>query len=587
MDIIVNPNILKYLLRLLDRTNSMKQISDHVAEKPLFDPVTVSEFAFKRVRPEEAGVSSYLIGSFLHEVIKVKKLDIHGILIIKDGNVICDAKTNGFDVNYPHVWHSLSKSVTSMAIGMLIDEGKLSLDDKVFKLLEKRVGPLSTLAYRNLTVRHLLTMTSGASFAEVGTVVEKNWLRSYFESGVSFQPGKKFNYNSLNSYVLSCIVKEVSGQGLCDYLKPRLFAPLGIKDFHWEKSPEGIENGGWGLYMCREDVAKLAQLYLDNGIWNGRRIISEKWIAYSTTPWVKTPDEFGDFDYGCHIWCNKHKNSFLFNGMFCQDALVLRDKRTVIVTNGGIEQLFQQSEYYNIIDKYFNAENPSIPYNIHCKKVIKDISGKNSVWKKPILCKRLPKAIKKSLGVIYYGSDVKGAPFKGAQRGGSTVSYGILPLTEQLVRNYYATGIRSACLRSESNGICLDIEEGEGIKRLPIVINKTVNTTLKFGQTEYRASVNSRITQNEDGVKTLMIRLTFPEISSTRYIKVCFLNDRLGISMSESPGLGLIWMFADNIERIIKKNKTISDVVSRIDSDSIFLKLEKRFEPDFTLFKDI
>jgi hypothetical protein len=84
-----------------------------------------------------------------------------------------------------------------------------------------------------------------------------------------------------------------------------------------------------------------------------------------------------------------------------------------------------------------------------------------------------------------------------------------------------------------------------------------------------------------------VVRITFPEVSSTRYIKVFFHDEKLDFIMSESPGLGLVWMFADEIERVLKKNKTIADVVSILDSDSIFIKLEKRFEPRFSLFKDI
>ena len=110
---------------------------------------------------------------------------------------------------------------------------------------------------------------------------------------------------------------------------------------------------------------------------------------------------------------------------------------------------------------------------------------------------------------------------------------------------------------------------------------------MKFGVTEYRACVRSDFLKNEDGTDVLVIRITFPENSSTRYIKFFFLENRLDFVMSESPGLGLVMMFADEIERVINKNKAISDVVSMFDSDSIFIKLEKRFEPRFSLFKDI
>jgi hypothetical protein len=142
-------------------------------------------------------------------------------------------------------------------------------------------------------------------------------------------------------------------------------------------------------------------------------------------------------------------------------------------------------------------------------------------------------------------------------------------------------------LRREDRKLYLDIEEGEGIKRLPLSPKRTVYTVLKFGTTEYRACIWSQFTKNEDNIDVLVVRITFPEVSSTRYIKVFFHDEKLDFIMSESPGLGLVWMFADEIERVLKKNKTIADVVSILDSDSIFIKLEKRFEPRFSLFKDI
>ena len=587
MDIIVNSNIVRYFTRLLDRTSPMTQISDHVPDKPLA-PVNVPiEQPFPRCKPEDKGVSTTAVRDFIYEVICDREIKLHGIMIIKDGSVIYELDTAGHNRRMRHVCHSLSKSVTSMAIGMLIDEGRLSLDDKVAKLLEKKVGPLSTLGYRTLTVRHLLNMTSGAGFAEVGTVVEKNWLKAYFESGVTFQPGKRFNYNSLNSYVLSCIVKEVSGYGLVDYLTPRLFSPLGIRDLHWERSPEGIENGGWGLYLRREDVAKLAQLYLDGGVWKGKRIISEEWVRRSTSAFIKTPDDAGDFNYGYHIWSNKEKGYFLFNGMFGQDALVMKKQRMIIVTNGGIEQLFQQSDYYKLVDKYFYNEPPAPTFDVSLKRLTKSLAGKTvKAGTRRLFFKPLPKAVRRSLGVVYNAPSVEGKPFKGAQTTGNPRGCGIMPLAEQLLRNTYATGVQSVCLRLEDRQLYLDVDEYESTKRLPIVPGKTVPTVLKFGQTQYRAAVHSVFSRDELGTDVLLVTLEFPEISSTRYLRIYFKDESVVVKMSEMPGLGLVRMVADSVENMLGKNKIIADVVSKIDSDILFLKLEKRFEPTFTLIKD-
>lgn len=583
MDIFVNTHLFRHVMRLLDRSSPIKASVSHIMSKPLCSADKPNTQPFPRSRPEDKGISSSAVSAFLDEAVNTLGLDLHGITIIKDGSVICEAQVGPYRPEYYHVCHSLSKSVTATAIGMLIDEGKLSLDSKVTKLLEKRVPAISMLGYRTLTVRHLLTMTSGASFAEVGVAVEKNWLKAFFESGISFSPGKKFHYNSLNTYVLSCIVKEVSGEGLCKYLKKRLFDPLGITNYNWELSPEGIEAGGWGLYLCREDMAKLGQLYLDKGVWKGKRIISEDWVELSTKPWVRTPADYGGFDYGYHIWNDKKGKSFLFNGMFCQDVLVLKEKRIIIATNGGLEQLFQQSEYYKLIDKYFAGDFMPNKKAKRLKKLLEDLK---TGGRKHIFSVKLPSDIRKNIGVRFKAEDYSKRPLRGAQNKGTPVSFSLLPIVEQMLRNSYATGIRSFTLNKDEGQLFLDVEETDGIKRIPISIDKWKETVLHFGNTDYRAASYATLSKNEDGYRLLKIKIAFPEVASTRIIKIYFKKDHLLVRMSESPGIGLIRIFADELETVIKKNRIMSDFISLIDSDAIFCKLEKRFEPEFSLYKE-
>src|SRR5699024_4911566 len=153
-----------------------------------------------------------------------------------------------------------------------------------------RLNPVSYRRFRSLTVRHLLTMTSGVDFDEVGAVTEEDWVKCYFESGVRFEPGAEFAYNSMNSYLLSAIVRERTGQGLSQVLRPRVFVPLGFGRVHWETCPRGIEKGGWGLYLCPEDMAKIGQLLLQKGRWNGRQLVSEEFLREMTRKQVDTPD---------------------------------------------------------------------------------------------------------------------------------------------------------------------------------------------------------------------------------------------------------------------------------------------------------
>ena len=140
----------------------------------------------------------------------------------------------------------MCKSITGMAIGLLIDEGKLSLDENIYNIFPGKVNPLFKIFRPEITVRHLLTMTSGVTFNESGIVSGNDWLESYLNAPVTGKPGTEFQYNSLNTYVLSAIVSAKTEMTLEEYLRPRLFEPLGITRYLWETCPKGITKGGWG-----------------------------------------------------------------------------------------------------------------------------------------------------------------------------------------------------------------------------------------------------------------------------------------------------------------------------------------------------
>ena len=593
MDFVVNTNFVRQMLRLLDRSKPTQAAVEHRMEKPLCPVREEEEQPFPRTSPEAKGVSSRRLASFLSEVAADRTLDIHGILIVKDGAVICDAPFGAYDGGYYHACHSLSKTVTATAIGMLISEGKLSLDDRVVKLLEKKIPPLSQLTYKNLTVRHLLTMSAGSSFSEAGVTVEKHWLRAYFESLPRFEPGKNFQYNSLNSYVLACIVREVSGKTLTEYLRPRLFAPLGISVFHWERSPEGVEVGGWGLYLRREDMAKLGQLYLDGGVWRGKRILAEGWVKQATKSHIATPETIGAFDYGYHLWVGREENCFLFNGMFCQDVLVFPKTRTIIVTNGGIEQLFQQSRYYELLFRYFGADDygggctKRDPFGEKrlrrlCRSLCADTVGEKG--RAP--CRRMPRPLSQILDVPFRAPerDPKSVLFLDGVTGTGSVS--LLPFVEQVLRNRFGKGLRSMTFRCVRGRLSLEVTEGNEVHILPIDFTKTVKTVCRLSDTDYHVAVTAKAATDERGRGVILLRLSFPEVASSRLIGLYLSADALEVRMSESPGLGLTALFFDSVEQYLQGKKGIAGVVSILDRDAFYCKLEKTLEPSFTLYAD-
>lgn len=594
MDLKVQSSVLKYFTKMFDRSSSVEPALKLLINKPLC-PYKIPELMpLPRITPEEAGIDSSYIAAFLNELTAENTLDMHGVMIVKDGKIVCDAEFGAYKSCFWHAEHSLSKSVTSMAIGMLIEEKKLSLDDKVTKILEKKLPPIAQLTHKAITVRHLLTMTSGVIFSESGAIVEENWLRSFFESYLRTEPGKVFHYNSMNTFILSCIVRELSGVGLREYLKPRLFDPLGITVMHWETAPDGNEIGGWGLYLRREDAAKLANLYLEDGMWNGRRIISAEWIKASTAAQIAVSGNTGDFDYGYQIWSGRKTKSFLFNGMFGQDTISFPDTKTIVVSNAGIEQIFQQSVYYDIVQKYFSspyyADKPLKRSRKSQKKLasaltaISNTSAEKPAFLSPLKEKNLPDFLMDAMGKTFAVRKKNEKEIIKTTSITGTGNLGLLPLIEQIMRNRYTKGIVSFAFSRNRNGYDLNVTEGDKVCSLPFFPGRTLTTVLRLSDTEYHAAVASEIAYDEDGRGVLKLRISFLEISGSRFIKIFFEKDSLEIKMKELPGMGLVKLAADTFGENIKDKKAIADIVSKIDTDMLYCKLKNTIEPEIRLY---
>ncbi len=265
--------------------------------------------------------------------------------------MICECNFAPYRSGIWHITHSLCKKYYRYGCGNVGPDGNLSLDENIYKIFEHRMSPLAKMFRPEVTVEHLLTMTSGVQFNEIGAISGNDWLNSFLNAPVSGKPGAAFQYNSMNTYVLSAIVTERTGMTLAEYLEPRLVQPLGITKYLWETCPKGITKGGWRLFLCPEDMAKLGQLYLQRGIWKGQQLVPEGWVEISTGKQVESVE--GTFGYGYQVWMENRPGSFEFNGMLGQNVVVYPDLNMVLVTCAGSDELFQNCVMLNIIRKYF------------------------------------------------------------------------------------------------------------------------------------------------------------------------------------------------------------------------------------------
>ena len=205
------------------------------------------------------------------------KLDVHSVMIVKDGAVIYSHWQSKGAPNVPHVLHSVSKTFTATAVGLAIAEGRLNLTDKVVSFFPDKLPNEVSDNLMAMTIRDLLTMTCGHD-DEPNQSKREEWVKTFLAHPVKHTPGTFYLYNGLGTYMLSAIVQKVTGEKVLDYLTTRLFEPLHIDKPRWDESPQGISAGGWGLYLKTEDLAKMGQLLLQNGKWKGKQIIPAEWV---------------------------------------------------------------------------------------------------------------------------------------------------------------------------------------------------------------------------------------------------------------------------------------------------------------------
>ncbi len=291
-----------------------------------------------RSSPEVQGVSSVALEDF------VKALDgiegLHGVVVVRHGQVIAEGWWNPYDATHPHVLYSLSKSFTSTAVGLAIAEGKLSLDDPVLKFFpgDAPANPSDNL--KAMRVRDLLMMSTGHQ-DEPPTAPDEVSAKSFLAQPVPHLPGTHFKYNTAATFMLSAIVQKVTGQTVLDYLRPRLFEPLGIGNPTWDTNFQGISLGGYGLRARTEDIAKFGQLYLQHGNWNGKQLLPSAWIALATSRQTSNgsnPDSDWNQGYGFQFWRCRH-NAYRGDGAFGQYCLVLPDQDAVVAINSGVKDM--------------------------------------------------------------------------------------------------------------------------------------------------------------------------------------------------------------------------------------------------------
>ena len=569
---------------------------------------------FPRKTPESQGIVSDHLRYLIQELADSPNTDMHHFMVLRHGNVICEADFAPYRKGIWHITHSMCKSITGMAVGFLVEEGKLELSENIYKIFSDKGSTWVKMFRPEVTVENLLTMTSGVTFNESGIVSGNDWLESYLNAPVSEKPGTKFQYNSLNSYVLSAIITERTGMPMDEYLKPRLFDPLGITDYLWEKCPRGITKGGWGLFMHTEDMAKLGQLYLNKGKWNGKQIIPESWAEASVTKKVDSIE--GTYGYGYQLWMEERPGSFEYNGMLGQNVLIYPDVDMVIVTNAGNEELFQDNVMLNIIRKYFPVDwmpKETLPENpiayAKLQELTERLAGKrlkndqyyNSAliirkggWKKNSskyrVRERQTEIEKAQNQQIHLLTDLlDGTCYEMEQ-----ASVGLFPLVMQVMHNNMTDGISKINFYKKrtkelQQTLILCFQEGEESIELEMGWNQYIENKLSIHGETYLVAVKGELSSDVDDNPVLKVEIVYLEEAMRRKLYVTFVKDTsasklitpeyIEIKWYESPGKALIMEGMESITTEVTKHPIYSRIRENGGIDLLHRLMGQTIEP--------
>ena len=326
-------------------------------------PLLGQDSAMLRGTPESQGVSSKNVIDFIeHADSHINSM--HSFMLVRHGKVVAEAWWNPESADKPHVLFSLSKSFTSTAVGLAVAEGKLSVDDLVIKFFPDESPAEVSANLKAMRVRDLLTMSTGHQ-DEVNLKSEVHWKKAFLNHPVPHKPGTHFKYNTPATYMLSAIVQKVTGETVLEYLKPRLFDPLGIVQPKWDSSPEGISLGGYGLFVRTEDIAKFGQLYLQKGAWQGKQLVPNEWIEQATSKQVSNgsdPSRDWDQGYGFQFWRCRHE-AFRGDGKDGQFCIVLPkfDAVIAITANTGDMQAELNVVWEKLLPAFHDKPLPDNP----------------------------------------------------------------------------------------------------------------------------------------------------------------------------------------------------------------------------------
>ena len=299
--------------------------------------------AWPTASPESQGIDSAALAELINDL-RQRAVPIHSLLIVRNGKLVTEAYFHPYDGQTPHDIASVTKPITTTLIGLAIAQGKLkSVNEPLLAVFPKRKIAQIDERKQRVTIEHLLTMSSGLGCkAQPGepTLWEMlsapDNLQFMLDSPMLSEPGSQYVYCSGGMHVLSAVIGQTTGLSAEAFARKHLFAPLGIQQWIWPQDPQGVSHGFGNLHLLPRDMARLGQLFLQDGVWNGKQIVPAAWIKEATRSHIKTGGAgSSDYGYGWRIPAAGNPAAFEASGRGGQMISIWPSKNAVVVLTGG------------------------------------------------------------------------------------------------------------------------------------------------------------------------------------------------------------------------------------------------------------
>lgn len=508
----------------------------------------------------ELGISAAELSGMLHKLMQNRSCCLDGLAIAKGEHIICSGYQPPYSKENPRITNSTCKTITAIAVMFAVSEGLLCVEDTVLSFFPEYETLLTSKHVKQMKVEHLLTMTSCSKCTELTTIVEDDWVKAFLLTDCQSEPGTEFIYNSMNTYMLAAILCKITEMSLLEYLRPRLFEPLGINHITWELCPKGIERGGWGMHLSLDGMLKVGLFLVNDGKYNEKQLIDSSYIRKMKDVKVEQDVDSLATGYGYQLW-HLPNDFYMLSGMFGQHVIIDEKNQLVIATNAHNDKLFPDSPLTQIILQYTNCETF---YHLD-KKRIEKVCYKKFMQEFQMFCNgwKLPEKTNKLSYTLYCRKQKKrieddiiklkqiGSFFHGKCLHIGQSAFKLFPYMMRGMYQFPPFAVTDILFKVSGSSIhmCFVKEynkknKNEFIKPEKFVIKAGLLNyyiqSVRIGSNEIQLAAKIYLSKDEDDNNVLQLDMIFPSTGFSRKIKFFLLEDKISIECMEYPDMKAI-----------------------------------------------